>query len=174
MFKYMFKEKSARLVALLLTHKPIAWLTAIASMGFIIGGSIFFTQACPAGQARQNGSCAIASSETTLPDTTLPETTLPIYIRIADVPNVPKGVVKYGGSKSFAAVRSSLFTDKITRDFPQLVLKYVSPTDGEVPGSTSGIDLLLEGGLDVAQSSRPLTAEERDRAKRQRMALLST
>jgi phosphate transport system substrate-binding protein len=165
----MLKEKSARLAALL-TRKPvqpIAWLTAIASMGLIIGGSIFFTQACPTGQARQNGSCAIASSDTAF------ETTLPTYMRIADVPNVPKGVVKYSGSKSFAAVRSSLFTDKIAKDFPQLVLKYVSPANGKVAGSASGIDLLLEGQIDVAQSSRPLTEEERDRAKQQGVELVA-
>ncbi|MEH2010125.1 PstS family phosphate ABC transporter substrate-binding protein [Nostoc sp.] len=79
---------------------------------------------------------------------------------VADVPNAS---FNYGGSTAWASIRQ-LVDSQIQSDRPELQLRYVNPVNGS-PGSSSGIRMLLDGKLDFAQSSRPLTDEEQAIAK---------
>ncbi|MEH1841672.1 MAG: substrate-binding domain-containing protein [Nostoc sp.] len=79
------------------------------------------------------------------------------------VTNVPNASFNYGGSTAWASIRQ-LVDSQIQSDRPELQLRYVNPVNGS-PGSSSGIRMLLDGKLDFAQSSRPLTDEEQAIAK---------
>nr|MDZ8042654.1 substrate-binding domain-containing protein [Nostoc sp. CreGUA01] len=74
------------------------------------------------------------------------------------IADVPTGSFNYGGSTAWASIRQ-LVDSQIQSDRPELQLRYVDPTKNS-PGSSSGIRMLLDGQLDFAQSSRPLTNEE--------------
>ncbi|MEH2144465.1 PstS family phosphate ABC transporter substrate-binding protein [Nostoc sp.] len=79
------------------------------------------------------------------------------------VADVPTASFNYGGSTAWASIRQ--FVDsQIQSVRPELQLRYVDPVNGS-PGSSSGIRMLLDGKLDFAQSSRPLTDEEQAIAK---------
>ncbi|MEH2122542.1 PstS family phosphate ABC transporter substrate-binding protein [Nostoc sp.] len=79
------------------------------------------------------------------------------------VGNVPNASFNYGGSTAWASIRQ-LVDSQIQSVRPELQLRYVDPVNGS-PGSSSGIRMLLDGKLDFAQSSRPLTDEEQAIAK---------
>ncbi len=79
------------------------------------------------------------------------------------VADVPTASFNYGGSTAWASIRQ-LVDSQIQSDRPELQLRYVNPVNGS-PGSSSGIRMLLDGKLDFAQSSRPLTDEEKAIAK---------
>ncbi len=91
-----------------------------------------------------------------------------------DVPNVPNpkdlrpdSLFNYGHSSTFVTVRKSI-EKKIKEHFPYFRLKYIEKTKyapDPKPGSTTGIMMLLNGELDIGQSSRPLKDKERERAK---------
>ena len=85
------------------------------------------------------------------------------------VANVPTASFNYGGSTAWASIRQ-LVDSQIQSDRPELQLRYVNPVNGS-PGSSSGIRMLLDGQLDFAQSSRPLTNEEQAVAKEQGFTL---
>lgn len=79
------------------------------------------------------------------------------------VQNVPTGLFNYGGSTSWAPLRS-IADPAIQAARPEFRLRYVEPT-GETPGSSTGIRMLLDGRLNFAQSSRPLLDQELTRAQ---------
>ncbi|MEH2215052.1 PstS family phosphate ABC transporter substrate-binding protein [Nostoc sp.] len=79
------------------------------------------------------------------------------------VADVPPASFNYGGSTAWASIRQ-LVDSQIQSDRPELQLRYVNPVNAS-PGSSSGIRMLLDGKLDFAQSSRPLTDEEKATAK---------
>ncbi|MDF5737117.1 MULTISPECIES: PstS family phosphate ABC transporter substrate-binding protein [unclassified Nostoc] len=79
------------------------------------------------------------------------------------VADVPTASFNYGGSTAWASIRQ-LVDSQIQSDRPELQLRYIDPVNGS-PGSSSGIRMLLDGKLDFAQSSRPLTDEEQAIAK---------
>ncbi|MEH2414871.1 PstS family phosphate ABC transporter substrate-binding protein [Nostoc sp.] len=79
------------------------------------------------------------------------------------VADVPTASFNYGGSTAWASIRQ-LVDSQIQSDRPELQLRYLDPLNGS-PGSSSGIRMLLDGQLDFAQSSRPLTDEEQAIAK---------
>ncbi|MGH7998678.1 MAG: PstS family phosphate ABC transporter substrate-binding protein [Brasilonema sp.] len=83
--------------------------------------------------------------------------------------DIPIGSFKYGGSTAWAPIRQ-LADSQIQNARPELQLQYVEPTSGS-PGSGSGIRMLLDGQLDFAQSSRPLTIEESTTAKQKGFTL---
>ena len=81
------------------------------------------------------------------------------YKTLADVPNVPQGSFKYGGSTSFAPLRSQNIIKAIAKAHPQFKLIY----SDQIPhkhGSGIGIEMLLAGKLSFAQSSRTLKESE--------------
>ncbi|MEH2076810.1 MAG: substrate-binding domain-containing protein [Nostoc sp.] len=91
---------------------------------------------------------------------TVSNTTASNFQTIADVPTAS---FNYGGSTAWASIRQ-LVDSQIQSDRPELKLRYVDPVNAS-PGSSSGIRMLLDGKLDFAQSSRPLTDEEQAMAK---------
>lgn len=84
---------------------------------------------------------------------------------LAEVPNVPSMTVKYGGSTSFAPLRSPEIVRQILQGHPNFNLVYTEPPAGKKPGSGSGIEMLINGQISVAQSSRSLKDEEFKRAQ---------
>ncbi|MDZ7960616.1 MAG: substrate-binding domain-containing protein [Aulosira sp. DedQUE10] len=77
--------------------------------------------------------------------------------------DVPTDSFNYGGSTAWAPIRQ-VVDSQILSARPELKLRYLDPVNGS-PGSSSGIRMLLDGKLDFAQSSRPLTDEEQAIAK---------
>ncbi|MDY6936145.1 MAG: PstS family phosphate ABC transporter substrate-binding protein [Cyanobacteriota bacterium] len=87
------------------------------------------------------------------------------------VEDVPSGVFNYGGSTTWAPLRSESSVDvAIQEAHPQFELRYVDPLDG-VPSSGSGIAMLLDDQIAFAQSSRPLEDEEYARAQQRGFSL---
>jgi phosphate transport system substrate-binding protein len=76
------------------------------------------------------------------------------YPKLSDVPNVPQGIFNYGGSTTFAPLRSPAILSQFSKAFPQYQLRYTEPLTGK-PGSGKGIEMLIEGQFSIAQSSRP-------------------
>ncbi|MBW4613174.1 MAG: substrate-binding domain-containing protein [Desmonostoc vinosum HA7617-LM4] len=77
--------------------------------------------------------------------------------------DVPNDSFKYGGSTAWAPIRQ-LVDSQIQSARPELQFRYIDPVGGS-PGSSSGIRMLLDGQLDFAQSSRPVTDTERATAR---------
>jgi len=92
------------------------------------------------------------------------------YQSLSEVPNVPQGVFNYGGSTTFAPLRSTTIVGAINQAFPQFKVRYTEPTTGK-PGSGKGIEMLLGGQLSFAQSSRALKKAEYAEAKSRGFAL---
>lgn len=82
---------------------------------------------------------------------------------------VPTGSFKYGGSPAWAPIRQ-LVDAQIQNTRPEFQLRYVAPPNGN-PSSNAGIQMLLDGKLDLAQSSRPVTAAESAIAKQRGFTL---
>lgn len=85
------------------------------------------------------------------------------------VNNVPIGSFNYGGSTAWSPIRQ-LVDAQIQSVRPELQLRYVNP-DNSSPGSSAGIRMLLDGQLDFAQSSRPLTQAEKAIAQQRGFSL---
>ncbi len=85
------------------------------------------------------------------------------------VTGVPKGIFNYDGSATWSTI-VSLVKPQLQKAYPNLKLRYVNPI-GTIPGSGSGIKMLLDGQLDFTLSSRPLTDAEYATAKRRGFAL---
>ncbi|MFB2837912.1 PstS family phosphate ABC transporter substrate-binding protein [Floridanema evergladense] len=108
-------------------------------------------------------------SKTILPP---PCTTPPCYYRsFAEVPNVPSGPIYYGGSTTFAPLRSPQIVQLIRQAHPGYNLIYREPPAGRKPGSGIGIKMLLEGQLSFAASSRPLETSEIQEAQKRSFQL---
>ncbi|QSJ18302.1 substrate-binding domain-containing protein [Nostoc sp. UHCC 0702] len=85
------------------------------------------------------------------------------------LPNVPIDSFNYGGSAAWAPIRQ-LVDSQILSARPELQLRYLNPVNGS-PSSSSGIRMLLDGQFDFAQSSRPLTDEEKAIARQRGLTL---
>lgn len=77
----------------------------------------------------------------------------------ASVANVPEGQFTYGGSTTWAPLRGEV-DPAIEQALPSFKLVYKNAS-----GSTDGIQKLINGELDFAQSSRPLNADEKRQAQ---------
>jgi phosphate transport system substrate-binding protein len=87
----------------------------------------------------------------------------------ASVKNVPTGLFNYGGSTSWAPIR--LRVDSVIQAMrPEFRLRYVEP-GGNIPGSGSGIEALINAQLTFAQSSRAISDEELSRAQQRGFSL---
>ena len=80
-----------------------------------------------------------------------------------EVPNVPTGTYDYGGAICFAALQRDGMMSAITNAHPNFQLRYIDPANN--PGCTTGLQMLLEGELTIAQNSRPLLKAEINAAK---------
>lgn len=82
-----------------------------------------------------------------------------LYKTLAQIPNIPQGTFNYGGSTTFAPLRSNNVISSLNQAHPQFKLRYTE-SNGEKPGSGSGIKMLLNGQLSFSQSSRPVKDTE--------------
>ncbi|AGY60405.1 PstS family phosphate ABC transporter substrate-binding protein [Gloeobacter kilaueensis] len=130
-------------------------LTAVVSVALLAAGLLVFSSLRPPEQS-SIGAIAPGLAETPLQSTGL----------IRQVPDVPIGLFKYGGSTAFARLRSLHFTEEIARRHPDFLLLYTEPEPNRQPGTGSGMAMLIEGKLAIAQTSRPVRADEREAAKR--------
>ncbi|MBO3462131.1 substrate-binding domain-containing protein [Aetokthonos hydrillicola Thurmond2011] len=131
-------------------------ILAIISIGFLlfsVSNSLSSLKMIPL-TAKMATAC---TSDKSFPGNTL-------CAKLADVPNVPAGFYNYGGSTSFVPLRSSFVQAQITKSHPNFQLRYTEQQSGAA-GSGSGINMLLDGQLSFAQSSRPLKSEELEEAK---------
>lgn len=161
----------------------IALLTgAIVALSVLAIGYLIRPTTCLYGQIRVNGKCiAINSrsvegnqpnnSERSSPLNPNSATSVAIIPTLAAVTNVPTMKARYGGSTSFAPLRTDRIIGLIAMAQPGFELIYVEPPNGQKPGSTSGIKMLLDGQVSFAQSSRPLQEEEYNAAKNRGFSL---
>ncbi|MGF1537775.1 MAG: PstS family phosphate ABC transporter substrate-binding protein [Elainellaceae cyanobacterium] len=86
----------------------------------------------------------------------------------AEVAGVPQGIFNHGGSTTWAKIRENLDASNLENIFPEYRLRYTHPTADEGnPGSHTGIQMLLNGRLSFAVTSRPLREKEMDAAAEQ-------
>ncbi|MBW4594667.1 MAG: substrate-binding domain-containing protein [Brasilonema angustatum HA4187-MV1] len=83
------------------------------------------------------------------------------FQRFIDVPNIPQGEFKYGGSTTWAQIRKEVDPEIKSALSNNFRLTYIDPPPKETPGSYTGIRMLLENQLDFAVSSHPLTENEK-------------
>ncbi|MEM7066273.1 MAG: serine/threonine-protein kinase [Cyanobacteria bacterium P01_B01_bin.77] len=83
-------------------------------------------------------------------------------VKFSDV-DVTPGQFTYGGSTTWAPIRG-IIDPQLQQAIPGLQLTYRTPTN-QAPGSSAGIQMLLSGELDFAQTSRPLTPAEKQQAQ---------
>ena len=95
--------------------------------------------------------------------------TRPYSSNFASLENVPTGVFNYGGSTSWAPIRQ-VIDPQIRAARPEFVLSYVESNNNK-RGSGTGIKMLTDGQLAFAQSSRPITDDEFERARRRGFSL---
>ncbi|MBE9098806.1 PstS family phosphate ABC transporter substrate-binding protein [Vacuolonema iberomarrocanum] len=85
------------------------------------------------------------------------------------VPDIPSGLFNYGGSTTWAPIRGAV--DPIIQStHPQFQIRYTDPV-GQPPGSSIGIQMLLDGQLGFSQSSVPLTDENYQQAQQRGFTL---
>ncbi|OUL18420.1 phosphate ABC transporter substrate-binding protein [Nostoc sp. RF31YmG] len=87
----------------------------------------------------------------------------------AQVQNIPRGLISYGGSTTWAPIRKEI--DPVIQSvWPQFQLRYTNP-EKEAPSSATGISMLLKSQLEFAQSSRPLANNEYEEAQKRGLKL---
>ncbi len=87
---------------------------------------------------------------------------------MSSVKDIPTGNFRYGGSTSWAPVRSEI--DTVMRfGIPNFKLTYIHPDGGS--SSEKGIEMLLAGQLDFAQSSKGIPAELQKLATKKRIKI---
>lgn len=138
------------------SETPVLVASLLLTLG-LIGGGVWLL-------SRQTNFSPLQSSSETAPGT--PADSSPSATtgqQFTDVASVPTGLFSYGGSTTWAPIRGQV-DSVIQSEMPGFQLRYVDPTSG-TPGSAAGIRMLLDGQLSFAQSSRPLTDEEFQRAQ---------
>lgn len=141
-------------------------LALLLTAGIIAGGFWWFTQKSGIKINKLDNSPANNSSPAGDADISYPS---PVGEQgnfskdFASVPNVPTGRFLYGGSTSWAPIRLTI-DSAIQAARPEFRLRYVEPTNA-VPGSATGIRMLINSQLDFAQSSRSLQDSERQHAQ---------
>ncbi len=161
----------------------IALLTgAIVALSVLAIGYLIRPATCLYGQIRVNGKCIAVNSrsvkptspnnsERSSPSNPNSANSIETFSSLAAVSNVPTMKARYGGSTSFARLRTDRIVGLIAMAQPGFELIYVEPPSGQKPGSSSGIKMLLDGQLSFAQSSRPLQEEEYNAAKNRGFSL---
>ncbi|MEA5597080.1 PstS family phosphate ABC transporter substrate-binding protein [Rivularia sp. UHCC 0363] len=149
---------------------PILVLSLLITTGLIAGGWWWFNR-----NSSFNLNSVIKpqqsqpNSSTSNTPTAPPVATSQNGTNFASVENVPTGLFNYGGSTSWAPIRESVDKEiqAARKDFR---LRYVQPLSGST-GSTTGIQMLIDGQLAFAQSSRPIEDTELTRAKQRGFTL---
>ncbi len=139
---------------------PILVLSFLITGGLISGGFWWFTRTPNFNLNQAN------SGSTRQPQTSLEQYSGKTF---ASIQNVPTGLFNYGGSTSWAPIR--LVVDQaLVAARPEFRLRYLEPNNA-VPGSSTGIQALIDGQLAFAQSSRPVLDKELNRAQQRGFGL---
>jgi phosphate transport system substrate-binding protein len=93
-----------------------------------------------------------------------------LYATFAQIPNVPSGTFNYGGSTTFAPLRSAKVLAAFNQAHPNFKLRYTDPI-GRGPGSGPGIEMVINGESSFAQSSRPIRQQELTNAQQRGVKL---
>ncbi len=146
-----------------------ALIVALGLTAALIGGGVWWLRG--SGIFGGTGSSPDATSQPTdtpidVSETSDVQSAPNVFGQVADVPN---GQFEYGGSTTWAPVRGAV-DPLIQQAFPSFDLVYKDPS-AQNPGSGAGIQMLIDGELDFAQSSRPLTAEEKQQAQQKGLSL---
>jgi phosphate transport system substrate-binding protein len=163
---------------------PIALVAGLATLAILGVGAFVLKDKLPGGapQAMVSPDTTVASNQPTQAGTSSPVAIAPnnaplvqgavvaTYRTLTAVPNVPQGMFNYGGSTTFAPLRSPTIVNTITQASPQFQVRYTEPTTGK-PGSGKGIAMLIGGQLSFAESSRAIKDEEYAQAKNRGFAL---
>ncbi|MEA5464426.1 PstS family phosphate ABC transporter substrate-binding protein [Leptothoe sp. PORK10 BA2] len=88
---------------------------------------------------------------------------------LSDIQNVPQGLFNYGGSTTWIPLHEPI-NNVITASFPDFQLRYTLPSSG-IPGSGTGIKMLLDSQLSFSESSRPLKPTEYESAQQRGFTL---
>jgi serine/threonine protein kinase len=83
---------------------------------------------------------------------------------ISSVTDVPSGEFKYGGSTTWLELYSRL-NPIIKQTFPQLVFTWQAPPKNTWVHSEAGIDMLIQGQLDFALSSKGIPDKQKQKAQ---------
>ncbi|MGJ5674283.1 MAG: PstS family phosphate ABC transporter substrate-binding protein [Nostochopsis sp.] len=142
---------------------PILILSLLITVGLIGGGFWWFTRKT---SFNFNQVSKPQPTNSNTPNLTQPKS---IGNNFASIQNVPTGLFNYGGSTSWATVRLAI-DPAIQAARPEFRLRYVEPISSN-PGSSTGIQALIDGQLAFAQSSRPILDEELNRAKQRGFTL---
>lgn len=151
-------ETTALIIALGLTAAVLGggfWL--LKSSG-ILGDSSESTPVAQSSKTNQSTNDA----PTALPSNTPAERSNDPFATSADVPS---GEFRYGGSTTWATLRGGV-DPAIESAYPNFKLTYVNAS-----GSDDGIQKLINGELDFAQSSRPLNSKETREAQSRGLTL---
>ena len=170
------------------TGLPVAAIGAgVLTLG-LLGAGVYFLKDKIPGLAPQplasSSPAAVASSQPTPDSGASPDpgaspvaadpqvqgAVVSTYRTLAEVQNVPQGLFNYGGSTTFAPLRSQTVVGVINQAYPQFQMRYTEPVAGK-PGSGKGIEMLIGGQLSFAQSSRSLKDEEYASAKNRGFSL---
>lgn len=82
---------------------------------------------------------------------------------LAEVANIPSGNYAYGGSAAMVPLRQAI-EPLIAQAAPQFDLRYTNP-ERSAPSSGRGIEMVLNGELAFADSSRPIRSAEQEAAQ---------
>ncbi|MGK7916809.1 MAG: substrate-binding domain-containing protein [Prochloraceae cyanobacterium] len=91
------------------------------------------------------------------------------YSTFREIPSVPSGTFRYGGSTTWAVIRNEI-DPVLAAVWPEFKLLYVEhPT---IPASSgTGVRMLLQDHLSIAQVSRPLKPKEHQKAEEHRFRI---
>jgi phosphate transport system substrate-binding protein len=92
-------------------------------------------------------------------------TEIKLYSTLKQVENVPQGNFEYGSSIPFAPLHTSKVRQALAQAQPGFKIKYKEPPLYTKPGSTTGINMLLDGLVSFAELARPLKDSEYAKAK---------
>ena len=145
---------------------PVLILSLLITVGLIGGGFWWFTQKSGINLNQSDKSKSPTSNPTNQPQAS---SGIKKENKFTAVKNIPTGLFNYGGSTSWAPIRLAVDT-AIQAALPEFRLRYVQPSGGKA-GSSSGIQMLINGQLGFAQSSRPITDEELERAQKRGFSL---
>lgn len=139
-------------------------IIALAGFGLIAG--VFGVVAWLTGGGRIAGPTGRSNSVASQPPVSA---AVPAEDTLSTVQNVPQGLFNYGGSTTWIPVHGPVQA-AIASAFPEFQLRYTLPSSG-APGSGTGIQMLLEGQLSFAESSRPLEPAEYEAAQQRGLGL---
>ena len=145
---------------------PILILSFLITAGLIGAGVWWFTQKNNTNLNQASNSTTASSNSTDKPPGSSNNNKNQKFTAVS---NIPTGLFNYGGSTSWAPIR--LGVDAAIQDaVPEFRLRYTDPVGGK-PGSSKGIQMLINGQIAFAQSSRPVTDAELTRARQRGFTL---